>query len=122
MQVNKLSYTVEDKFADHGLCGLIYYSVDPKKLKCTLLDYELQGFTRRVEHKLLSYLCKIADSKDVAITIPYEDTTKNSYLCEFMSKTIDLKQEFKPTIRGESLKMLISQLEEESKYVTLSKR
>ena len=73
-------------------------------------------FTRRVEHKILAYLSDIAISKHLALSIPYEDTNKNSYLCEFMAKTVDPSQNYEPMIGKKGLKELKAKLEQEARF------
>ena len=120
LAITKLTFAVKDKFADHGQCGLIYYSSDDACITVHSWIMSCRVFTRRVEHKILAYLSDIAISKHLALSIPYEDTNKNSYLCEFMAKTVDPSQNYEPMIGKEALKELKAKLEQEARFVKLS--
>ena len=73
-------------------------------------------FTRRGT-QILAYLSDIAISKHLAAEHSYEDTNKNSYLCEFMAKTVDPSQNYEPMIGKKGLKELKAKLEQEARFV-----
>lgn len=93
-----LTVQVRDRFGDYGLVGVVIYALTPRALAVDSFLLSCRALGRRVEHRILAELGKIAAAQGLAhVEIPFVPTAKNKPAADFLAS---LGEQFKVTSEG----------------------
>jgi acyl carrier protein len=79
---------VRDRFGDYGLAGLCVSRIEPSDLVLDSFMLSCRAIGRGVEHRMLSFLGKFAEEKDLsAVAVRYVPTARNKPALAFLLET-----------------------------------